>query len=393
MENEKNNHNPLGDPLSSPNSKPQPKSDQTQNKSRPGDEGLGQPDFEPENVRVLSDKETEQYKESLEEELREKFEQKLKDLQQLNSSWQLPTGLKKAGAWLLVFIAAIAGIFIVNQAVQFSLSVNSLPLPQKWVAIAAMGLFSAVIVFVILWLLVAAIRLRRLKPVDIKALKILAERETMRRFASEKAGQARKMLAGYIADFPLSKKSKAALLAAGLRGDEIELMTACRDKLLDKSRSLPAEQWIDEFRDGFQSILDTAATRRVKDYSLKAGMGTAISPIAMVDQIIVFYSCFAMLKDIMKIYHLRPAFGQTAVVLSRSIINTYLSGVVGGATEGSAEGIAEYLQTHCGETIGNVVKVVPTKLATKAAEAGLNGFLIYSLGSRTIKMLQPIARK
>ncbi len=390
MDNEQNKHSSLGDPLDAPatnnrktaQSAPQPT-------DRPGDSGLGIPDFEPEKARMLSDRETARYNEQAEEQLRQQFDKKLKDLQEFNRSWELPAGIKKFGAGALLFVAAAAGIFIVNQAIQFSLNMNTLPQPYRWVALGAMLFFSGIIAIIIISLLFAAIRLRRLKPFDIKPLKILAERETMRRFANEKADDARKMLIDYLAGYASNKKAVRLLQSAGLKTDEIESLSVCRERLLDKSRPLSASQWLDEFKDGCQAILDKAAIRRVKEYSIKAGLGTAASPVAFVDQMIVMYSSFAMLKDIMRIYNLRPAFGQTAIVLSRSIINIYLSGMIESATESSAQGIADQLREHCGRIAGTVGKVA----GAKAAEAALNGLLIYNLGSRAIKMLQPISKK
>ncbi len=389
MDNEQNKHSGLGDPLATPAaegkktaaSAPQPG-------GRHGDSGLGIPDFEPEKARMLSDRETAEYNKQAEEELRKQFEQKLKDLQDFNRSWELPLVIKKFGTYLLIFIAAITGIFVINQITGFFINVNSLPVPYRWIALGAMLFFAGMIIIIIISILLAAIRLRRLKPFDIKPLKILAERETMRRFVNEKADEARKLLAAYLGDYAMNKKAARLLLSAGLKNDEIESLAACRERLLDKSRPLSAGQWLDEFKDGYQAILDKAAIRRVKDYSKKAGLGTAISPVAFVDQMIVMYSSFAMLKDIMRIYNLRPAFGQTAIVLSRSIINIYLSGMIENSTESSAQGVTDYIREHCGEIAGHIGKVA----GAKVAEAALNGLLIYNLGSRAIKMIQPIGR-
>ena len=355
---------------------------------RSGDNGLGQPDPVVKDARVISDQEKQEYREQTDAQLRLQFEQKLQDMQQFTKSWELPGGIKRFLAWILFFIGAISGVFIVNQGVSFLSNINSLAQPYKTIAIFAMVFFSIVLFAIIVSLFWAGFKMKRLKPFDIKPLRVLQQREDMRRFAQEKQEEARDIFKEYLKSYSLNRKNAKLLIRAGLNTNEIESLAAVRDKLLDKNKPLSSNQWLDMFGDSWQSVLDRAADRRIKDYSIKAGFGTAASPVAFVDQMVVMYSCFAMLKDIMKIYNLRPAFGQTVVVLSRSIINIYLSGMIENATEGSANSVADYIREHCGKIAGGAGRIA----GAKVAEAAINGLLLYNLGKRAKKMLQPMIR-
>jgi uncharacterized membrane protein YcjF (UPF0283 family) len=385
MDKEFDNNGRLGDPLDGrqgPKASKQP----SDSRHREGDSGLGRPDPVPEDVREVSEQERREYHKQLEEKLRDEFEQKLKDLQQFNHSWELPRGIKKLAGWILFFFAAFLGVFVVNQAVIFMANIDRLTEPYKSVAMGAMVFFSVILAFIVISLLWFALRMKRLKPFDIRPLTTLQQRADMQRFAREKENEARKLFVDYLKSYSLNKKGVRSLLGAGLRSDEIEKLSRVRDKLTDKNSPLPARQWFEQFADGWQRILDKAVDRRIKEYAVKTGLGTAASPIAFVDQMVVMYSCFAMLKDILKIYNLRPAFGQTAVILSRSIINIYLSGMLENAAENSADNMADYISEHFGKIAGTFGKTA----GAKAAEGAINGFLIFNLGRRAKKMLQPM---
>ena len=116
-----------------------------------------------------------------------------------------------------------------------------------------------------------------------------------------------------------------------------------KKRLLDSSRPRTHGEGLEDFQEEFQGVLDHVAGRRIKQYALRVGAGTAASPIAMVDRMIVLYGCTAMVKDLFAVYHLRPALGQTVVILSRAVVQTYLSGMIEEAAETAVDAGADFL--------------------------------------------------
>jgi len=91
---------------------------------------------------------------------------------------------------------------------------------------------------------------------------------------------------------------------------------------------MPPDEWLAAFRRRFQSMLDHVAENRAKGYAMKAGLGTALSPVAVIDKAVVLYACVALIKELAFLYGLRPALGQSVAILARSILQTHLGGLL-----------------------------------------------------------------
>jgi hypothetical protein len=105
---------------------------------------------------------------------------------------------------------------------------------------------------------------------------------------------------------------------------------------------------------------------------------------------IILYSSMALIKDLLCLYHVRPAFGQAGVLLARAILNTYLSGLFEGFTENAADSVADSVHHLTGEMTEALGSSLLRTLGAKVTEAGLNGYLIHRLGNSTVRMLRPV---
>lgn len=381
----------LGDPLAPPitdNGESAAPDTDPGTTRREGDTGLGVPEFEARKTRTLSREETEEYRQTIEERMRHQAEAILEDLEH-DHGWRLPRSLRNAFSAIMLAIAAIMGMFLTTQTVQFFADVKTMPGWSRWIATGAMALFSIVLACVFLGLLWGILRLQRAPRLHLKAMKILSERRQLQRFASLKQNEARKKLQRYLRDYPLSGKDRKRLTALGLKDANLASIDAARNRLLDESRPVSNADWLDDFQKGFQGTLDEMAQRRVRQYARRIGIGTAASPIAIVDQMIVLYGCVAMVKDLFAIYNLRPAFGQTVLTLARSVVHTYLSGMLEDITETAIDGLGA-LEDVAGDGLGILTGTVGKAVSAKAAEAGLNSLLIWRLGRKTITLLQPV---
>ncbi len=387
----------LGDPLDGGTPQPvepakaQPGPDTVETGScvrREGDFGLGVPEEAVGDRRPLSDRETQAHQAELEEQLRQKAKDMLAELERAQG-WHLPAGVRRACSGVLITVAAVLGLFVVSQTVQFAADIRALPEWGQWLAAAGVILFGGVLAMVVGGLLWGVVRLRRSPRIHLKAMAILAERQRMQRFALESQEQARTMLEAYLHDYPVSQTGWKRLFAIGMTEDEWARLQFVRNRLLDASRLLETGEWLEDFKD-FQTVLDEVARRRINKYAKRVGFGTAASPLAMVDQMIVLYGSTAMVKDLFAIYRLRPAFGQTAVILSRSMVHTYLSGVLEEATETISQTLSDSMAAAVGEGVGVVTGTLGKEVCAKGAEATLNGVLIWRLGKSAMKLLQPV---
>ena len=360
--------------------------------ARPGDSGLGQPDFAPEWARALTPEESAEFRARQEEELRRQFEARLEELSEGGARWMLPPAVRQALSWLSVGVAAVLGLFLIGQASSIAATIAALPPPFHWIAGGGALLFGGVLVFVIARLLWMVVRLNRAPAVQFQALEVLRERERWRRLAAEHAGEARAVLMRYLSDFPMAAVDRRRMLAMGMKPEEHEALRAARERLLDEKALTTPADWLRDFASQFQSVLDAVAQRRVRAYALRAGIGTATSPVAFVDQMIVLFACTAMIRDLLQLYHLRPRLGQTAVLLARSIMMTYLSGMLEELAESATESLSDSIADAMGDTATIFGSGIGRAISAKSTEAALNAYLIHRLGRRTVLLLQPVRR-
>ncbi len=400
MQNDNNNQERLGDPMSGmpePAEKAEPNDFQQEAEkysAREGDHGLGLPEFEPEKARVLSDIEIAEHARKQNEQLREEFELKLRELETAGSGkWQLPKGIRSFLTWLILATASILGLFLIGQGVSFANNIKSMAYPFNWIVGCGAGLLAVVLLLLILKLLVMLVCLHSSPGISLKTMEVLRERQSWQRLVKEHAEKAQGKLKKYLANYELGGESRKRLIAVGLTEEEYDSMVAGKEFLLSGDVPMSPDEWLDQFKCRFQCVLDTVAARRSRQYAAKAGFGTAISPVTIIDQTVVLYSCVALIKDLMFIYHLRPAFGQTAVILSRAILNTYLSGMLEEVTEKAADTVADSINEWSGEMAGVLGSGLGRAIGAKTTEAMLNGFLIWRLGKRTISQLQPVRNK
>jgi uncharacterized membrane protein YcjF (UPF0283 family) len=378
----------LGDPLSEDFEKTQKPSsaDNVPPQIRPGDDGLGIPSEAADGASVVpATGSIFEGEEEIDEELREEeFEARLAELYRFSRFLKVPGKLKKVLVLLLLAVAGACGVYVVSQTCSFLSNLDDITTSKtiRIVIAAAFSLFGALMLAAVLHLLYMVSRIKTSQSVNLAALTTLSERGHLQSIARKKAGEARKRLETYLESYPLAKESKRSLLHSGLKEEELKALVNARDRLLDKELPATDVEWLGEYKRTFQSTIDKASSRIIGRYSLKAGVATAASPVSFIDQAMVIFVCISMTKDLIRIYNLRPAAGQSLIMLSFSVINIYISGALEETTERFMESVAE-----------NVPGTIPGAFKTalgKASEGSLNGLLIWRLGRRVVSFLQPV---
>jgi len=337
----------------------------------------------------LNTEEIEECRAILDKQIRESAETILEEMEDRDSI-KIPTTFKRTLSLALLLTSAILGIFIINQIVVFANEIQTMPAIWRWPAIILVSIFAFIIVYIILLLFWKFLRLQRNRQVNPDALKALSERRHLQFIAAEKKNEAVSFLKKYLKDYPFNKRNRNRLIKLGLKVEEWHSMTACAEKLQKESRDSDTDLWLNMFRKDFQVILDSFAKRRIRQYALKVGSGTALSPVSIVDQMIVIYGCAGLIKEMLLIYNLRPAWGQSCVLLSRGIIHAYLSGVIESAAEGATDAGADAISELMGDSFSFLTGTIGRAVGSKTAEATLNGILIWRLGKSIMIQLQPV---
>lgn len=358
---------------------------------REGDTGLGLPDFVPQEVRRLTVLETQQHEKQREEDWRSQFERKLAELEAANASnFQLPAGVRSFMAAAVLLGVCFLSLLLITQMLDAAANLKSLPTGARWAVGSVVTLIGGVVAYYLGRMGMLFFRLKTQQQLNIRALNILAERRQMQALAEEKSRDARRLFTSYLRDYPVDREPLEKFAALGLDAESVIKLRAARERLLNVEYAETSKQWLDEYRDSFQSVLDEAAKARVWNYALKAGVATSTSPYPLLDQAIVLYTCTSMIGDLMKLYNIRPALGQTGVILGQAILHAYLVGVFDDAANTAANTMSETLKgmAHTGpEMVGlRAAKFVSAKLA----EGTINGMLVRRLGRQTVRMLQPM---
>ena len=357
---------------------------------RDGDTGVGIPaSVGLEGARLITDDERVQQDRQEEDEQRERFRERLLELDAARG-YVLPRFLRRTAFWLGLLVLSLLGLLIVTQVAALIADIGTMPGPWGWALGATGALCGAIVLWIALKFAWTLLQLQRNPAVNRAAIEALAERELWQRLALEEFESAEEKLRGYLAGYELDSKSATVLMASGLSNPELDELVAAKKYLLSDDSYLPSRDWVDEFQRRFQSVLDLSASRRAKSYAKRAALGTALVPVAIVDQAVVFYFCLKLVRELMVFYNVRPAFGQTATIIARAIIQTYLAGQIQQLTEDGTEALSDTVLGSADELAASSLTSIASTAGAKLAEGALNGMMIWRLGSRTISLLQPV---
>ncbi|MCS6864842.1 MAG: DUF697 domain-containing protein [Gemmataceae bacterium] len=317
-----------------------------------------------------------------------------------------PTGLGWLG-WFgspvmfafLVGITGIFGIFLLNQTASLLQTLAAVPEDGlRWTGYAGLALLGVCVLYAFLRFVLIYIRLRENRQLRLQGVKELANRTRLRWLAARKSHEARAKIEQYLREYPLNTERDRRLLAKlNLSDDAIAQLKVVRAELLDPDKFATTEHWFTRFRDGFQSVIDTAAEARVKYWANRVWIVTAVAPNAVIDSGAALLYTFAMLTDLCQLYNLRAGRTGTAVLMGRTFFNAYLAGQ-GTEWEKIAEDQYDQLFHEAMNSIGvgmsaNVVGKIVGKVGAKVTTGYLNRVLLIRLGRYAARLLRPVARE
>ena len=365
---------------------------------REGETELGRPPQVPSGLALLSDEDRDKLR-AMDEEQAAK---ELAEAELLLASD--PTGLGWLGWFgtplvlaLLVGSVGLAGVFVSNQVLSVLQALAAQPDWARYTGYAGLAVFGVCILYAFLRFAYLYATLRRNRQIQVKGLQELAKRTRLRWLAFAKTAEAREQIASYLKEFRLdTEKDRKSLLKVGVADDVQARLRSVRTELLDPAKFASTDQWFARFRESFQGELDAAAQARVKYWSSRIWVVTAISPNALVDSGSALFYTFSMLGDLCQIYNLRAGRTGTAVLLGRIFFNAYLAGQ-GAEWEKVVEDQYDQLFHEAMNVVGvgvgsNLAGKILGKVGARATTGYLNRVLLLRLGRYAMRLLQPVAK-
>lgn len=302
-----------------------------------------------------------------------------------SSAFTMPTGLCRIARGVLLFAVSAVMFLLVTQTALFLANMARLPVWERVLLAIPLVIFGGLLIWYLVKMLWLCVRLRHSPQIDIKALRELEERRDMRQASLKNNREAVARLADYLKkDFDGQTRVLRALEVPTQLSKELE---RTRQKLIAEAEAPmgSSRDWIDDFRTQFQNRLDEVALKRIRRYSIHAGIMTGISPFTLIDRLISFSTSLAMLKELLELFALRPSWDKNLVLMGKVIINTYLAGILDEVTEDGVRGLAD--------VAGLATENIPSfamRLSGKVAETTAQGYMVYRLGRTALKLLHPV---
>jgi len=299
-----------------------------------------------------------------------------------------------AAAFLLGGVGVL-GLFLYSQVLSILDVASKLPVWAQYFAYGGLTLLSGCVLFAMLRLGLVYAQLQRNRQVRVGGLEELAARTRLRWLVNAKVDEARGQLTRYVETYPLERAGKLA--AVGFTPEVATHLLAAKTELTDADRFGSSAAWFDRFHAAFQTPLDELAEARVKYWSNRAMVVTALSPNGLIDTLSTGYFSFAMLTDLCRVYHLRAGRTGTAVLLGRVFFNSYLAGQLNdleSVIEGQTDHVFEQGLHVVGVGMGaGVAGKVLGKVGAKATTGYLNRLLLIRLGRYSCRLLRPMAQR
>ena len=151
--------------------------------------------------------------------------------------------------------------------------------------------------------------------------------------------------------------------------EEIRKIAAEIEKDLDEKVILK-EEVLEILDEKLFSKLDQEAYKLISKYSNQTALSTAISPVALIDMMLILSRSWAMISQIAKLYAFKPNFASRMLLLKKVSANLIFASVTDLASD--------YLSSVIGTSL-------LSKLSYHSAQGLANGVLIARIGVSTIK--------
>ncbi len=152
-----------------------------------------------------------------------------------------------------------------------------------------------------------------------------------------------------------------------------------RDAVKAFSYELPSmldDEIMQRLNDIILTKMDEKAKKIITKYANQTALSTAISPVAMIDAILILSRSHVMVKEIATVYGLRPNLFAELALIKKVFVTMAFAG------------ITDIMLHHSHDILGASVL---SKISSHGAQGVANGILTARIGLSTIKACRPVA--
>jgi putative membrane protein len=139
--------------------------------------------------------------------------------------------------------------------------------------------------------------------------------------------------------------------------------------------SLMDDEIMGRLEEKILSVMDEKAKNIITKYANQTAISTAISPVAMIDAILILSRSHVMIKEIAKVYNLRPNLLGEMALIKKVFVNLAFAGVT------------DIMLHHSHDILGASVL---SKVSAHGAQGVANGILTARVGLSTLRACRPI---
>ncbi|RUM67687.1 MAG: hypothetical protein DSZ05_02185 [Sulfurospirillum sp.] len=145
------------------------------------------------------------------------------------------------------------------------------------------------------------------------------------------------------------------------------------------ARELPSlmdDEIMQRLEDRVLAPMDEKAKSIIAKYANQTAISTAISPVAVIDAVLILSRSHVMIKEIAKVYNLRPNLMGEFALVKRVFVNLAFAGVT------------DIMINHSHDILGASVL---SKVSAHGAQGVANGILTARVGLSTLRACRPVA--
>ncbi len=148
------------------------------------------------------------------------------------------------------------------------------------------------------------------------------------------------------------------------------------EEFVSELPSLMDDEIMERLEEKVLAPMDEKAKRIIARYANQTAISTAISPVAIIDAVLILSRSHVMIKEIAKVYNLRPNLMGEMALVKRVFVNLAFAGAT------------DIMINHSHDILGASVL---SKVSAHGAQGVANGILTARVGLSTLRACRPVA--
>ena len=287
---------------------------------------------------------------------------------------------------------AAFSIIILSEIFQFINAVQSSPTLFRYTAYTCILIIGLILCWSLGRLLFTFRGLSKSPQFSLNTISSVHNRSLTRDQIGRQLDSGYEALYSLVESYPISDQKQISLLQkSGFDETDLKKLKSNIDFLLNGNSS-GKTKWILDCENLFISQIDSCAKNRVNTYAKRVALKTALSPIGLIDSLIVAVNSVLMVEELCILYNVRTNRWNSIVLTGKLVFNTFISARL----EDQLDAITDVLFENAISNIATLSQDLFSKISLgvlkRTSEGAVNMALFYKLGAATMLSLRPIRR-